>query len=62
MVNEGDQRPNIVMIVADDHGREAVGCYGNPVVSTPTSIALPLPGSGSTMPFALPHRVARAGR
>lgn len=23
------------MIVADDHGREAVGCYGNPVVSTP---------------------------
>jgi N-sulfoglucosamine sulfohydrolase len=30
-----DDRPNIVMIVADDHGREAVGCYGNPVVSTP---------------------------
>lgn len=27
--------PNIVLIVADDHGREAVGCYGNPVVSTP---------------------------
>lgn len=23
------------MLVADDHGREAVGCYGNPVVSTP---------------------------
>jgi arylsulfatase A-like enzyme len=30
-----DDRPNIVMIIADDHGREAVGCYGNPVVSTP---------------------------
>lgn len=35
MATEGDVRPNIVMIVADDHGREAVGCYGNPVVSTP---------------------------
>ncbi len=30
-----DERPNIVMVVADDHGREAVGCYGNEVVSTP---------------------------
>ncbi|MEX0767022.1 MAG: sulfatase [Microthrixaceae bacterium] len=36
----GSSRPNIVMIVADDHGREAVGCYGNPVVSTPNIDAL----------------------
>jgi len=28
-------RPNIVMVVADDRGREAVGCFGNPIVSTP---------------------------
>jgi N-sulfoglucosamine sulfohydrolase len=28
-------RPNVVLIVADDHGREAVGCYGNKVVKTP---------------------------
>lgn len=30
-----DRRPNIVLIVADDHGREAVGCYGNKAVKTP---------------------------
>lgn len=28
-------RPNIVLMVADDHGREALGCYGNPAVATP---------------------------
>lgn len=36
MTTRGAERPNIVVVVADDHGREAVGCYGNPVVSTPT--------------------------
>ncbi len=29
------KKPNVVLIVADDHGREAVGCYGNPVIKTP---------------------------
>lgn len=29
------ERPNIVVIVSDDHGREATGCYGNRVVKTP---------------------------
>lgn len=38
------KQPNIVMIVADDHGREAVGCYGNPVVSTPNIDSLAASG------------------
>jgi N-sulfoglucosamine sulfohydrolase len=33
-------RPNIVLIVSDDHGREALGCYGNPVIQTPHLDAL----------------------
>ncbi len=28
------QRPNIVLFVSDDHGTEALGCYGNKVVDT----------------------------
>jgi N-sulfoglucosamine sulfohydrolase len=28
-------RPNIVLIVSDDHGREALPCYGNTIVKTP---------------------------
>jgi len=29
------QRPNIVMILSDDHTAEFTGCYGNPVIQTP---------------------------
>ncbi len=29
------QKPNIVLIVSDDHGREALGAYGNRQVRTP---------------------------
>lgn len=44
-------RPNIVLIVADDHGREALGCYGNPVVKTPHLDALAADGTRFTEAF-----------
>lgn len=33
-------RPNIVMIVADDHGTDAIGAYGNRTIRTPALDAL----------------------
>ena len=45
-------RPNIVLIVSDDHGREAVGCYGNKVVHTPNIDALAKEGILFTNAFA----------
>jgi len=32
---DGSERPNIVLLVSDDHERETAGCYGNPGVETP---------------------------
>ena len=41
---------NIVLIVADDHGRDA-GCYGNPVIQTPSIDALAAEGTLFTDAF-----------
>ena len=35
-MNIPSNRPNILVVLTDDHGRWATGCYGNPVVQTPT--------------------------
>lgn len=33
--SETASRPNIIFMVSDDHGTDAIGCYGNPVIRTP---------------------------
>jgi N-sulfoglucosamine sulfohydrolase len=45
-------RPNIVMIVADDHGLDAIGAYGNNVIQTPNIDALARDGSRFENAFA----------
>ncbi|MEJ6010791.1 sulfatase [Novosphingobium aquae] len=37
---EASGRPNVVVIVADDHGTDAIGAYGNRIVRTPAIDAL----------------------
>jgi N-sulfoglucosamine sulfohydrolase len=44
-------RPNIVLMVSDDHGREALGCYGNPMAPTPNLDALAADGVRFTDAF-----------
>jgi N-sulfoglucosamine sulfohydrolase len=45
------KRPNIVLMVADDHGRGDLGCYGNTVVKTPNLDQLAAEGVRFTNAF-----------
>lgn len=44
-------RPNILLIVSDDHGRESLGCYGNTVIDTANMDALAADGVRFTNGF-----------
>lgn len=45
------EKMNIVLIVADDHGREALGCYGNAKIKTPSMDNLAADGVRFTNSF-----------
>lgn len=45
------ENPNIILIVSDDHGTDALGCYGNPVIKTPALDALAEEGTRFTNAF-----------
>lgn len=44
-------KPNIILMVSDDHGREALGCYGNKAVDTANLDALAADGVTFTNAF-----------
>ncbi|MBW6480917.1 MAG: sulfatase, partial [Bacteroidales bacterium] len=51
LIGKGQTKPNIVLIVSDDHGTDALGCYGNPVIKTPALDALAKEGTRFTHAF-----------
>ncbi len=48
---EEKKRPNIVLFVSDDHGLDALGCYGNKVIKTPNMDRLAAEGTRFTHAF-----------
>ena len=49
---ESDARPNVVLIVTDNHGAWALGCYGNPDIKTPNLDRMAAEGVRFTRAFA----------
>lgn len=45
-------RPNIIYIMADDHGRQAISCYGSKTIETPNIDRLASKGTRFTNAFA----------
>jgi len=45
------RRPNVVLVVGDDHGRGDLGCYGHPVIKTPNIDKLAAEGTRFTHAF-----------
>jgi len=54
-----DNRPNIILIVSDDHGRDS-GAYGNPAMHTPNLDALAGEGVRFTNAFCTTASCAAA--
>jgi len=60
---ESADRPNLLLILSDDHTAEFTGCYGNPVIKTPrldrfAAEGMRLSGMFTAAPQCVPSRVA----
>ena len=45
------KRPNIILFVTDDHGMDALGCYGNNIIKTPNMDSLAANGVRFTQAY-----------
>lgn len=52
-------QPNIILVVSDDHGLDAMGAYGNPVIKTPNMDKLAAEGVRFIAPVRAVRRVVR---
>src|SRR3546814_17604541 len=53
---QAQEKPNIVIFLAEDHGQEDAGCYGNRVVKTPVIDQLARDGMVFNRAFSLVSR------